>query len=72
MYTSKGGAEHEEDTAVREQGAGGEGRRSDPGDAVVQRRDREGEEQAAVEPEQIYPGVLPADDRSAEHREEGY
>jgi hypothetical protein len=25
MYTPKGGAEHEEDTAVREQGAGGTG-----------------------------------------------
>ena len=43
-------------------GAGGEGRRSDPGDAVVQRGDREGMEQAAVEPEQICPGVLPAND----------
>jgi len=34
--------------------------------------DREGEEQAAVEQERVCLGVLPAEHRSAERREEGH
>ena len=72
MCTTKGGTNDEENAAVREQGTGGAGRRSDPGDAVVQRRNREGTDAAEDEQKRIREDLLPAEHRSAERRETGH
>ena len=72
MCTTKGGTNDEENAAVREQNPGGAGRRSDPGDAVVQRRNREGTDTAEDEQKRIREDLLPANDRSAERRETGH